>query len=109
MFQMSIDEIKRAKADALLEFQEAENRVMNARESAYSLSESLEELAKALGRRDSNRDMMATPPPQLGTIRNMRFESVLNYAEVLKVAEELDNAIQSLYATKQKKDALGLR
>jgi hypothetical protein len=108
---MSIDEIRRQKADALLEFQESECRVIDAASTARSLAGRIEEFAKLL-RPDNvpgKTGAAAVKGPNVAALRNEEFRTALDYEKAIEVAEQLRNALAQLAEAAAKKNELGLR
>lgn len=108
---MSIDEIRRQKADTLLEFQESESRVMQAAGTARLLACSIEEFAKLLRPEDvlGKSGAVAVKGPNVTALRNAQFRAALDYEKAIGVAEQLRDATVQLAEAQAKKNELGLR
>jgi hypothetical protein len=108
---MSNDDIRRQKAEALLEFQESEGRVMDAASTARWLAGKIEEFAKLLRPDDvpGRTGAAAVKESNVAALRNEEFRAVLDHERAIEVAERLRNALAQLAEAAAKKRELGLR
>jgi hypothetical protein len=106
---MSLEEIKRHRADLLLRCQELENHVfVLQRESGY-LSGNFEQIAKLLAPPDQHdkRGSFAVSARDVEALK--RLLPTLDCKKALELASDLNQAIAELASANQKKIEFGLR
>jgi hypothetical protein len=103
---MSIEEIRRHKADVLLECQEAEDRAANLYKQLRHLSGTLDHLARLLSLGEDALPSCVLNPDEL---QDETFKVALNYDTTVRLASDLFDAMKALHQAQAKKKELGLR
>jgi|GEM_PF-7090735 len=102
---MSLDEIRRQKADVLLEYQECEDRVHSLAHQVRDLSGKLDRFARLLNPGEPNN----ITAPRLAEIQAEELSGAINFDHCIKVASDLKDALVKLAEAAAKKQALRLR
>ena len=106
---MSVEEIRRQKADIMLEYQELESKVFGVQRDAGYFAGGLEPFARAMKppERANARGILAVAPIDVPTLEKSR--SALDFGKALQTASELNTAIEALAEAHRKKVEFGLR
>ena len=108
---MSIEEIRRAKADALLEAREAEERVLDVKFKVHEVAGKFEEFSKLLCPSDTHDRLgpLAVTAPNIARLGDEKFRNALDWEAAVQLAEQLKAAVEALAQADRKKTELGLR
>jgi len=106
---MSTEDIRRAKADLLLECQELESKVFGLQREARYFAGGLEQFARVMAPPDKTgeKGFTAVSPIDTGSIEKM--QAALDYAKATQIANNLNAALAALAEVNQKKMEFGLR
>jgi len=108
-------EIKRQKADLLLEYQEAQQHLAHLQEKARRLGESLSRITQWL-RKSSESSWNFNPAEPIYVmgdyvkiLEDPRYEAAMDFSEIKKVVQEIKEATDNLQSLGKRKNELGLK
>ena len=108
-------EIKRQKADLLLEYQEAEEVIARLKEKARHRAESFARVAQWLTRAVNDNltfdphNSMTAPGASFKILEDPRYGMSMNFDEIAKLAQEIKDSTDQLRRLGERKRDLGLR
>ena len=108
---MGIEEIRRQKADALLEFQESESHVIAAVDRLRRIAGTFDEFVRLLRPDDIPGKNGPTwfKSPNIAALQHEKFRVEMSYDTAMGAAEDLRLALSQLNEASAKKIELGLR
>lgn len=102
---MSVDEIRNQKGKALLDYQEAEDRVYHLQSKLQGLSGTIEQFARLINPGNEKNPR----PPKLDSLRKEEFKNALDHESAVELASQLADALQQLAEATKAKQEFGLR